>query len=62
MLRAVLSLPEKYREVVVLHYYQLMPLTDVAQALRLPQATVRTRLHRAKKLLQPLLKGWYFDE
>lgn len=62
VLRAVLSLPEKYRAVVVLHYYQLMPLTDVAQALRLPQATVRTRLHRAKKLLQPLLKGWYFDE
>ena len=62
VLQAVLSLPEKYREVVVLHFYQLMPLTDVAAALRLPQATVRSRLHRAKKLLHPMLKGWYFDE
>ena len=62
VLQAVLSLPEKYREVVVLHYYQSMPLTDVASALRLPQATVRTRLHRAKKLLHPMLKGWYADE
>lgn len=62
VLRAVMSLAEKYREVIMLHYYQLMPLTDVASALRLPQATVRTRLHRAKKLLQPQLEGWYFDE
>lgn len=62
VLSAVLSLPEKYREIVVLHFYQSMPLTDVASALRLPQATVRTRLHRAKKLLHPMLKGWYFDE
>lgn len=62
VLAAVLSLPEKYREVIVLHYYQSMPLTDAASALRLPQATVRTRLHRAKKLLHPMLKGWYFDE
>ena len=59
VLRAVLSLEEKYRVVVVLHYYQMMPLTDVAAALRLPQTTVRTRLHRARKLLQPMLKGWY---
>lgn len=62
VLTAVLSLPEKYREVVVLHYYQSLPLTDVASALRLPQATVRTRIHRARKLLHPMLKGWYFDE
>lgn len=62
VLQAVLSLPEKYREVVVLHYYQSMPLTDVASALRLPQSTVRTRLHRAKKQLYPMLKGWYADE
>ena len=62
VLQAVLSLKEKYREVVVLHYYQQMPLPDVAHALRLPQATVRTRLHRAKKLLHPMLKGWYCNE
>lgn len=62
VLQAVLSLQEKYRVVIVLHYYQQMPLTDVAHALQLPQATVRTHLHRAQKLLHPLLKGWYADE
>ncbi|MBQ7849259.1 MAG: RNA polymerase subunit sigma-70, partial [Clostridia bacterium] len=62
VLQTVLSLPDRYREVVVLHYFQAMPLKDVADALRLPQATVRTRLVRARKLLYPMLKGWYRDE
>lgn len=59
---AVLSLPDKYREVVILHYYQELPATEVARMLRLPQATVRTRLHRARLLLEPLLKGWYLND
>lgn len=62
VLTAVLSLPEKYRTVVILHYYEGLPLKQAAEALHVPQASVRTRLHRAKKLLHPILKGWYFDE
>lgn len=59
---AVRSLPEAYREVVILHYYQSLSTVDVAQVLRVPQSTVRTRLHRARKLLEPLLKGWYLND
>ena len=58
----MLSLPDKYRDVVILHYYQGLPATEVARALRLPQATVRTRLHRARLLLEPMLKGWYLND
>ena len=61
VLRAVLDLPEKYREVVVLHYYQSLSSTEVAKVLRVPQATVLTRLHRARKLLESKLKGWYMS-
>ena len=60
--RAVLSLPTKYREVVILHYYQTLPTPDIARALRIPAATVRTRLQRARKLLEPMLKGWYLSD
>ena len=60
--RAVLSLPEKYRESVILHYYQNLSTIETAQALHLPEATVRTRLHRARKLLEPMLKGWYLND
>ena len=59
---AVLSLPQKYREVVILHYYQTLPTSDVARALRIPEPTVRTRLHRARRLLEPMLKGWYLND
>jgi len=60
VLRAVLALPEKYREVVTLFYYQSLSSQDIARILRVPQATVLTRLSRARKALQSELKGWYF--
>lgn len=62
VLNAVLALPEKYREVVTLHYYQGLSSTEVARVLRIPQATVLTRLHRARKLLESQLKGWYLND
>ena len=59
VLCAVMALPEMYREVVTLHYYQGLSGPEVARVLRIPQATVLTRLHRARKLLESELKGWY---
>lgn len=60
--RAVQALPARYREVVILHYYQNLPTADVARALRIPESTVRTRLHRARHMLEPQLKGWYLND
>ena len=59
---AVMALPDKYRDVVVLHYYQSIPTPDVARILRIPQSTVRTRLRRAHATLQSQLKGWYLND
>ena len=62
VLSAVMALPEKYREVVMLHYYQGLGSPEVARILQIPQATVLTRLHRARKLLESELKGWYLGD
>jgi len=62
VLSAVMQLPEKYREVVMLHYYQGLATPEVARILHIPQATVLTRLHRARKLLESALKGWYLSD
>ena len=59
---AVTSLPVKYRSVIILYYYQGLSVRETADALRLPGATVRTRLARARTLLKEDLKGWYFDD
>ena len=62
VLLTVMNLPEKYREVVILHYYQGLSSPEIAHILKLPQATILTRLHRARKLLESELKGWYLRD
>ena len=54
---AVLTLPGKYREVVVLYYYEGLKLREVAKLLHLPTNTVSTRLRRARNMLNNQLKG-----
>jgi len=49
--RAVLSLPRRYREVVVLCDLEEMDYTQAAAVLDCPVGTVRSRLHRARALL-----------
>lgn len=52
---AVLALPGKYREAVVLYYFEDMKQKEIAELLRLPIRTVSTRLRRAKALLAKAL-------
>jgi RNA polymerase sigma-70 factor (ECF subfamily) len=49
--RAVLALPRRYREVVVLCDLEEMDYSDAALLLGCPIGTVRSRLHRARALL-----------
>ena len=49
---AVMELPEKYRTVISLYYFDDMPTPEIARALSLKEATVRTRLTRARDLLR----------
>ena len=53
----VLALPGKYREVIVLYYYEDMKVREIAQLLRLPVASVSTRLRRARAMLRIELEG-----
>jgi RNA polymerase sigma-70 factor (ECF subfamily) len=54
--RAVLSLPERYREVVVLCELQEMSYGETAEILGCAIGTVRSRLHRARGLLLSKLR------
>jgi len=49
--RAVVTLPRRYREVVVLCDLEEVDYADAAAALGCPIGTVRSRLHRARALL-----------
>ena len=62
MYQAVRALPATYRSVVVLYYFAGESTAEIAAALRISGAAVRTRLVRARKLLKSQLEGDYFDE
>ena len=49
---AVATLPEHYRVLVVLRYFDELTVPQIAAALSLPEGTVKRRLHEAKDLLR----------
>ena len=61
ILLAVQSLPGKYREVVLLHYYQDMDASEIAKALGVSLSSVYRRLEKARQLLKTTLERWDFD-
>jgi RNA polymerase sigma-70 factor (ECF subfamily) len=50
--RAVLALPEKYREPVILYYFHEMDLAAAAATMGMPEGTMKARLARARALLR----------
>ncbi len=59
VLQAVLTLPEKYRTVVHLYYYEEYTTPEIAKLIHKNEATVRSLLHRAREQLKPVLKEVY---
>ncbi len=54
--QAVVSLPGKYREIIVLSAYKGMKIREIAQVLGLSENTVSTRLRRARARIAASLK------
>ncbi len=55
---AISALPEKFKSVIILRDVQDLPYEEIADALKIPIGTVRSRLHRARALLFDTLKGY----
>ncbi len=58
---AIMSLPDKYRLVVVLRDLEGFSTAETAQILNLQPSNVKVRLHRARLFLRDKLKG-YFEQ
>jgi len=52
---ALLALPDDYRAVATLYFTQDFSYQDIARVLEVPVGTVRSRLHRARRVLQRAL-------
>ena len=45
------------REAVLLHYYQELPIDEVAEICGVPSGTIKSRLFRARQILRQVLAG-----
>lgn len=54
-LDVILKLPNRYKTVIYLYYYEEYNTEEIAQILHIPSSTVRNQLSRARKLLKKKL-------
>jgi len=59
---AVMKLPRRLREVILLYYYQGMNVNEIADALNLSHSSVSGRLKRGREKLKNMLEGRELDE
>ena len=63
LFETVMRLPEKYRIIIHLYYYEDYSILEIAKVLKLTQSNVKVRLSRGRKLLKEVLKeDWEDDE
>ncbi|MFG6150482.1 sigma-70 family RNA polymerase sigma factor [Halobacillus sp. B23F22_1] len=55
LLEHILTLEDKYREVIVLYYFEEFDVKELAEMLNVSPNTVKTRLRRGRQLLQEQL-------
>lgn len=52
---ALESLPDKYREAIILRDFEEYSITEIAQALRLSRAAIKSRIHRGRVMIREYL-------
>ena len=62
LFEAVIALPQKYRIVVHLFYYEDYSVHEMAELLSLSESNVKTRLSRARAMLRDTLKEVWSDD
>ena len=50
--RTVLSLPEKVRRVITLHYFEELSVAEIAEKMQISVGTVKSQLHEGRKKLR----------
>ena len=62
LFETVMQLPEKYRIVIHLYYYEDYTVSEIADILKLSESNVRIRLSRGRGMLRNALKEEWDDD
>lgn len=54
---AVSKLPQKYRVVIHLFYFEDLSVKQIADYLKIKESTVKSQLHRGRQMLKSMLNG-----
>lgn len=57
VLKAVMELPDKYKYVIHLHYYEGYTSEEISKILKKPHSTIRYHLQEARKILKGVLEN-----
>ncbi len=57
----IADLPPHYRAITLLRHDQQLSYEEIAEVLQLPLGTVKARIHRARNLVQQMLKARSYD-
>lgn len=52
---ALMKLPQKYRTVIHLHYYEGYRINEIARITKATEGTVKSQLHRGREMLKNIL-------
>ena len=62
LLAYVFALPEKYRTVLYLFYYEDMKISDISNTLGISESAVKLRLRRGREKLKAILERESYNE
>jgi RNA polymerase sigma-70 factor (ECF subfamily) len=60
--KAIITLPKKYRMIILLRDIEGFSTTETAQILNLSPSNVKVRLHRSRLYLRDKLKGYFKND
>lgn len=55
-------LPEKYKTIIVLYYYDGMKIKDITKVLKMKESAVKKRLERARNLVKEIIERNYKND
>ena len=56
------TLPEKYKTILILHYYDDMKIKDISNVLKISEPAVKKRLERARNLIKEIIERNYKND
>ena len=56
------TLPENYKTIIILHYYDDMKIKDISNVLKISEPAVKKRLERARNLIKEIIERNYKND